>query len=247
VSVDVPVSTSSNYVVQRNYFAEGVATAVAWLYVVLILFSCFWTGSSVWIYPSQVLQLLFMTYYTNLVFPPTLGNVLQKLQPVTLGFLPNPFSRVIPEAVARENIPANIKVANEDFLFLRVCGYVYFCALFIGLSMVLVKMLTLPEINRLKPLRNWLRKFLSRKFKTAYQVEAAALIIANVTFFALFQLRDLTVYQPIVGFSIFSAVVFGAFFLILPPLLLGLTFRTVEEYPKLFASLRQSKEYFLTK
>jgi hypothetical protein len=182
-----------------------VATVVAWLYVAAVLFSFWWTGAGVWAYSASVFQLVHLTYYANAVLPPTLGNALLALKPVTLYFLPNIFAKILPEVVSRDNIPANIGTASGDFMFLRVCGYIYGVVLLIGLAMVLVKWATIPEINRIKPFRNILRAFLTRRFKAAFQTEALALICVNVTFYGVFQLRDLNVYQPVVGFSIFSA------------------------------------------
>ncbi len=71
--------------------------------------------------------------------------------------------------MSRDNIPANIGTAFGDFMFLRVCGYVYGVGLAMGLGMVLIKWATIPEINRIKPFRNILRAFLTRRFKAAFQ------------------------------------------------------------------------------
>jgi hypothetical protein len=69
----------------------------------------------------------------------------------------------------------------------------------------------------------------------------------NVTFYGVFQLRDLNVYQPVVGFSIFSAAAALLLCCLWPLGLIYQAWSFISEYPKLFVSIRQSQEYILTK
>ena len=104
----------------------------------------------------KYLQLLFIHYFVAMILPPQLSNVLAGLQFSTLHYLPTLYP--IPEAVLKETVPGKIYDVCGDFSFLRTGGFVLTPLLALFLLTVILKILTVPEINRFKRFRVWCKE-----------------------------------------------------------------------------------------
>ena len=78
-----------------------------------------WTKAEVWMPMLDVLQLLFLLYFVNIVLPPNLAYMLAAFRASFLSFLPNMFTAVLPKAMMTAKITGPIYSLIGDFLFLR--------------------------------------------------------------------------------------------------------------------------------
>lgn len=99
------------------------------------------------------MQLLFVHYFVIMILPPQLSKVLLAFRFSTLSYLPTMYP--IPTAVLRQTVTGKLFDAIGDYSFLRNAGFALTpLAVIVGLWIV-VKLLSIPEINRFKDFRIW--------------------------------------------------------------------------------------------
>ena len=106
----------------------------------------------------KFLQLLYVHYFVGLILPPELGKVLTALRWSTLQYIPTLYS--VPDPVLRENIPGPVYDTLGDFSFLRNGGFALTPLAAIVLVWMVLKVLSVPEINRFKSSRMWCKELL---------------------------------------------------------------------------------------
>ena len=75
----------------------------------------------------------------------------------------------VPKAVLRNTVPGKIYDVCGDFSFLRNAGFAFTPLVLIIIVWLLLKLVTVPEINRFKKFRGWCAKTFNEKFKFAVQ------------------------------------------------------------------------------
>lgn len=60
---------------------------------------------------------------------------------------------------------------------------------------ILMKILSVPEINRFKSLRVWCKEQLDEKFKFSAQIEWLSIVFVNTIFFCFLQMKDYNRYD----------------------------------------------------
>ena len=106
----------------------------------------------------KFLQLLYIHYFVIMALPPHLFKVFDALRYSTMYYLPKMF--YISQAVLRPDVPDTVFNMVGDYDFLRNTGFAFtplVCILFLWL---IVKLLSVPEINRFKSARMWFRDLL---------------------------------------------------------------------------------------
>jgi len=99
------------------------------------------------------LQLLYIHSFVANTLPPIMAKMFVGLKFSSLFYLPRLFD--IPTAVLRPTVPTTIFTALGDYSFLRNAGYTFTPLLCVLIVWALLKLLTVPEINRFKKLRVW--------------------------------------------------------------------------------------------
>lgn len=136
----------------------------------------------------KFLQLLFIHYFVVMTLPPELSKVLIALRWSTLNYLPTVYE--VPDAVLRDNVPGKIFDVCGDYSFLRNAGFAFTPLIIILVMWLLIKLLSIPEINRFKNFRLWCFNTLEEKFKFSVIYEWMGIMFLNTVFFAFLQMRD---------------------------------------------------------
>ena len=103
----------------------------------------------------KFLQLLYIHYFVIMALPPHLFKVFSGLRYSTIYYLPRMYS--VQDAVLKPTVPDTVYNMIGDYNFLRNAGFAFtplVCILFVW---ILVKLLSVPEINRFKTARIWFR------------------------------------------------------------------------------------------
>jgi len=98
-------------------------------------------------------------------------------------------------AVLRPKVPSSVFNTVGDYNFLRNAGFALTPLIVIVGVWGLLKLLSLPEINRFKGGRLACWSLFNDKFRYSVMMEWCHIFILNTVFFAFLQLRDYTIYD----------------------------------------------------
>lgn len=101
------------------------------------------------------MQLLYLHYFISSTFPQTFSEILIGMKIATLSWLPNILTGVVPELARSSTIPPKIIDVLGDYLFSRNGGYFYIVLALVVVTFAVLKILSIPEINRNKASRMW--------------------------------------------------------------------------------------------
>ena len=96
----------------------------------------------------KFLQILYLHYFVVMTLPPLLSKSLLSLRYSTLSYLPTMYS--VPNAVLRDSFTGKVFDAIGDLSFLRNAGFAFTPLAVIILIWIVLKILSVPEINRKK-------------------------------------------------------------------------------------------------
>lgn len=113
----------------------------------------------------KFLQLIYIHYFVMMNLPPVLMKVFSGLRYSTLYYLPMFYS--VPTAVLKPTVPSSIYNQVGDYNFLRNAGFAFTPLAVILFVMAILKLLSVPEINKYKDARVWCSRLLEEKFKYA--------------------------------------------------------------------------------
>ena len=106
----------------------------------------------------KFLQIIYLHYFVAMTLPPELSKVLIALQWSTLNYLPTLYS--VPDKVLRDTVPGKLYDVIGDYSFLRTGGFALTPLVVIIVLWLLIKLLSVPEINRWKVFRIWCKHML---------------------------------------------------------------------------------------
>lgn len=113
----------------------------------------------------RFLQLLYIHYFVIMALPPQLFKVFNALRFSTFYYLPRMFN--VSPAVLHPNVPDTVYNMVGDYNFLRNAGFAFTpLAIILGIWGIL-KLLSVPEINKFKNVRVWCRAAMEKRFKFA--------------------------------------------------------------------------------
>ena len=101
----------------------------------------------------KFLQILYIHYYVVMTLPPQLSKVLLALKWSTLNYLPNIYP--VPAVVLRNTVTGKVYDAVGDLSFLRTAGFMFTPLAVILVFWIVLKILSVPEINTRKNVRMW--------------------------------------------------------------------------------------------
>lgn len=101
----------------------------------------------------KFLQLLFVHYFVVMILPPQLSKVLLAFRYSTLYYLPTIYP--VPDVVLKETVTGKIFDAVGDYAFLRNGGFALTPLAIILVIWIILKILSVPEINTRKNIRMW--------------------------------------------------------------------------------------------
>jgi hypothetical protein len=191
----------------------------------------------------RFLQLLYIHYFVVVSLPPELFQVFAALRYSTMYYLPTLYP--MQAVVLLPEVPAIVSQAVGDYNFLRNAGFAFTPLLVVLVVWGLLKLLSVPEVNRFKTVRVWCKGLLERKFKYAVILEWVALFITNTVFFACLQLRDYTIHDTFSQVSLILAHLFLLLFGVVVFLLVYQVVQFSREHPQLADNLKKASELIL--
>lgn len=191
----------------------------------------------------RFLQLVYIHYFVAMSLPPVFVKVFSGMRFSTLHYLPRIFS--VPDAVLRPTVPDTIYNSIGDYSFLRNAGFALTPLVAILIVWAILKLLSVPEINRFKKARIWCHNLLEDKFKYAVILEWVAIFMVNTMFFACLQLRDYNMYDTFHQVSLILAHVFIAFFVVISILVAYKVLIFYKNHPILSENLKKASELIL--
>jgi len=93
-----------------------------------------------------------------MALPPELTKILIGLKYSTLDYIPSLYTA--PEVSLRSNVPGKLYDLVGDFSFLRNAASTITLTVIIVTIFLILKLLSLPEINRFKNSRVWIRELI---------------------------------------------------------------------------------------
>lgn len=117
MQVTLPTSQFYDLTTYNSSFA-GYAGFLTWLSL-FMLAGLVWTKAEAWMPMFDILQLLFILYFVNMVMPPNLAYMLAAFRNSFLSFMPNMFSTLLPKAVMTSKNTGPVYSLIGDFMFLR--------------------------------------------------------------------------------------------------------------------------------
>ena len=191
----------------------------------------------------KFLQLLYIHYFVGIILPPELSIVLSGLRWSTLDYLPEMYS--IPDPVLKEKVPGKIYDVLGDYSFMRTAGFVLTPLAIVVLVWIILKLLSVPEINRFKSSRIWCKELLEEKFKFAAQIELLSIIFAWTTCCFFLQIRDYEFYDTFSEVGIFVSIFLFFFMLCFLAMICYRIISFFKEYPKLSDNLKKATDLIL--
>jgi hypothetical protein len=176
-----------------------------------------WARAEIWMPMFDLLQMLHMLYFINIVLPPTPAYMFASFKQSFFKFVPNMFSSVIPQAIMTNKISSPVNSLIGDFMFLRNQGYLYTLTLMMVIFIIVMLLLTKNKwIIKDTAKRHKLKRFWKEVILGSYLHNFIYVLFLPTVFFAFFQMRDYSLYYSIIGFSIFSSLLFLIGFLSIP-------------------------------
>jgi len=151
----------------------------------------------------RFLQIIYIHYFVIMALPPELTKVFNSLRYSTIFYLPDVYTLTDP--VLRPAVPSNVYNSIGDYSFLRNAGFAFTPFIVILFIWMLLKLLSVPEINRFKNFRVWCYNLLESKFKFSIQLQWTSIFFQNTVFFAFLQMRDYNIYDTETQISIILA------------------------------------------
>jgi hypothetical protein len=108
----------------------------------------------------------------------------------TLSWLPNIFGGLVPEAIRQDYIPSKIIDLLKDYLFVRTGGYfftIFFVVLFV---FAVLKILSIPEVNRFKSVRMWCQEVIEDRWKLSLPIQFFNVLYAPIIYYFLLNILD---------------------------------------------------------
>ena len=186
----------------------------------------------------RFLQLLYTHYFVIMALPPHLFKVFEALRYSTFFYLPTMFK---PDpAVLHPDVPDTVYNMVGDYNFLRNAGFAFTPLVIILGIWGIIKLLSVPEINRFKYARVWCRNTLEKWFKFAVLLEWVFLFITNTVFFAFLQLRDYNIYDTFAQVGLVFAHFFILFFVVIFILVAYRVISFQKEHPQMSENIKKA-------
>jgi Ca2+/Na+ antiporter len=148
-------------------------------------------------------------------------------------------------AVLHPDVPDTVYNMVGDYNFLRNAGFAFTpLAIILGIWGIL-KLLSVPEINRFKKARVWCRDAMEKRFKFAVLLEWVFLFITNTVFFAFLQLRDYNIYDTFAQVGLVFAHFFILFFVVVSVMVAYKVISFQKEHPQMSENIKKASEIIL--
>ena len=184
------------------------------------------------------MQLLFIHYFVAMTLPPELSKVLIAFRYSTLYYLPTMYD--VPTAVLKDTVPGKVYDVIGDYSFLRTAGFAFTPLAVIIFVWIIMKILTVPEINRFKNFRIWCTDTLEEKFKFSVLFEWLSIMFLNTVFFAFMQMRDYNMLDTFIEASVVFAHLTLFFILIMFVYAVYRVISFFREHPKLSSNIKKA-------
>ena len=179
----------------------------------------------------KFLQLIYMHYFVVMNLPPEFTKVLMSLRYSTVDYLPSIYP--VPEAVLKLNVSGKVYDLLGDYSFLRNASSSITILVVLILIFLVLKALSLPEINKIKSVRLWVKNFIDEKWTYGVWIDVLLVMFVNTVFMSVLQMRDYNMYDTFASASIVIAHIALAACFIIIILLVYSIIRFFNEYPSL--------------
>ena len=101
----------------------------------------------------KFLQLIYVHYFVLMTLPPQFNKILFNLRYSTIDYIPSIYA--LPEAVLKMTVDGKVYDLIGDYSFLRTAAASMTLLVVVLLVFLVLKLLSLPEVNKSKSLRLW--------------------------------------------------------------------------------------------
>lgn len=194
----------------------------------------------------SIIQLLYLHYFIASTFPLTFSSILSAMKLSTLGWLPNILGPAVPEFVRYDYIPSKIIDLLSDYLFIRNGGYFFTVLAVLLLVVAIIKIMSVPEINRFKAVRMWCQQAIEDRWKFSLPIQVFNVVYLPVVFYFILNFKEYAYISN--GIGIASAVVSWLSFVVFVGVTVLCTMRVVnffKQYPKLSVNISKAADMIL--
>ncbi len=148
----------------------------------------------------KFLQLVYVHYFVTMTLPPELTKLFTELSYSTVDYVPSLYP--IQDAVLKTTVTGKVYDLIGDYAFLRTAASSITVLVVMILVFLILKALSLPEINKSKAARLWVKNFIDEKWTFGIWIEMLLIMSVNLVFMAVLQMRDYNMYDDFTAASI---------------------------------------------
>lgn len=190
-SGNIPFSTRADLtiVITQSYTTDTTDTQGV-INFALVLSAICWLTFMFDTELMNILQLLYLHYFVSTIFPTFFSSILSAMRLSTVSWIPNIFSAVVPDFVRHDYVPSKIIDLISDYLFIRNGGYFFTILVIMLLVLAIVKILSVPEINRFKNVRMWCQQAIEERWKFSLPIQVFNVLYLPTVFYFLMNFRE---------------------------------------------------------
>lgn len=192
-----------------------------------------------------LLQLLYLHYFVSSTYPLAFSSILTSFKLATVSWIPNMLQFAVPDFIRHNYVPAKIIDVLEDYLFIRSGGYFFTVFILVLLAFIILKIMSIPEINRFKNLRMWCKETLDERWKLSIPMQIFTVLYTPLVYYFFLNMRE---YSQTGNQEIASIVVSWIFFFIYISILLLSLIKVVtffRNHPKLSINITKATNMIL--
>jgi hypothetical protein len=191
----------------------------------------------------KFLQLVYIHYFVVMTLPPELTTIFTQLRYSTVDYVPSLYP--IQEAVLKITVTGKVYDAIGDYAFLRTASSSITVLVVMILVFLILKALSLPEINRFKTARLWVKNLIDEKWTFGIWIEALLIMSVNMIFMAILQMRDYNMYDDFTMASIALAHIILFVCLVVIGFTVFKVAKFFSDYPKLSENLKKASDIIM--
>ena len=191
----------------------------------------------------KFLQLIYVHFFVVMNLPPEITKLFIELRYSTVDYIPSIYP--IEEAVLKTAVTGKVYDLLGDYSFLRTAASSMTVIIVMVLVFLILKALSLPEINRSKTARLWVKNFIDEKWTFGIWIEMLLIMYVNTVFMAILQMRDYNMYDNFATASIAMAHIFMFACLLVIGFIVFKVAKFFSDYPKLSENLKKASDIIM--
>ena len=175
--------------------------------------------------------MIYIHYFVVINLPPQITKLLMELKYSPVDYIPSIYP--IQASVLKTAVSGKVYDLLGDYSFLRTAASSITVIVVMILVFFILKALSLPEINKFKTSRLWVKNFIDEKWTFGVWIEMLLIMYVNTVFMAILQMRDYNMYDTFATASIVMAHIILFVCLIVVGFMIFKVAKFFNDYPKL--------------